>query len=447
MAPLVGGPAAKGATAGVLAASLTSGSLTSNPRRMAREAGSLGSRFATGGDWLATGSDRFAIGVVLPLSGPPALSAFAEQIQQGIELAIAEHGAGDVDIMVRNYRADPLTAALQTQQLDRAGVRGIVGYLDEESLSTAARYRNRLLPLVSPTARNADAAGPGVYSLEGPDPVSARKIARFASGRGYLRVGIVHSRAPESAAEARAFEEEAQSLGLPVAISAAYDVGTANFGEPLKAVIDALRAAEIAALELGEEDTLDADLLDPVGLYVAAPIEDIELLAPQVTHYGFDTLAIGILGNSAWTHPTTLSVVDTRHTTGVVAPSGEHPDAELADSLFRSRYEQHFARSLVSPVPALGYDATLVLLAAISAGERPHALRISGVTGVFGLDEGRILRNTRIVEVWQGGFVEPGATEAEEAVDTLGAAVDTLGAVVDTSDVDTSTVARFGRIR
>ena len=217
-------------------------------------------------------AEDLLIGAVLPLSGPPALSSFADLIRQGVELAVAvrnDRGA-DIELLIRDYRAEPLTASIHTRELELQGADGMVGYLEEAALRAAAGYGVRV-PLVSPTARNADAAGRWAYSLEGPDPISARKMARFAREEGYDRVAVLHEGAPASYAEARAFVDEADRIGLPVMTVVSQESGAPHFADQLSTLVTALRSEEIMALGLEEDDTLDVSLLDPVAAYITVP--------------------------------------------------------------------------------------------------------------------------------------------------------------------------------
>jgi ABC-type branched-subunit amino acid transport system substrate-binding protein len=187
----------------------------------------------------------------------------------------------------------------------------------------------------------------------------------------------------------------------------------------LKAAQEALRGDEIraAAAQLGPDDTLHVDVatLDPVAIFLPVPPEDVELLAPQVTFFGLDTLGIQVLGTSGWTDAEALSGVDQRHTTGVVAtaPVSAGPGSP-GYQRFMSAYEEHFQRTLVSPVPALGYDAALLVLDAAKGGARtPRALAaalegvrdVEGATGIFSVKDGRVFRRTEVVRIEHGGFV------------------------------------------
>jgi ABC-type branched-subunit amino acid transport system substrate-binding protein len=360
------------------------------------------------------------IATVLPMGGPPVLADFAELIAEGIEVAAAvvlgDHF--DVEIIARDDEGDVGMAASLVAEIEGSRVVGAIGFLEELTLEAGGQVRRRGLPLVSPTARSASRAGEGVYSLEGPDPAAAVKMAQYAADQGYLRVAIVHSQALESRLEADAFEAAMGRLGVPVVGRYAYETDAAFFGDEIEGAQRDLRAAEIAALGLTEDDTLHAELLEPVALFLPIPVEDVELVAPQIIHFGLDTLAIDIIGTSGWTDPQVLLSIDTRHTTGVVATAPVGQEAGSVGRLaFQEAYEAYFQRTLVSPVPAVGYDAALLLLEGLRGGARSPAqvraamerLRdIEGATGIFSVTDGRVVRLTEVVYIDEGFLVPIG---------------------------------------
>lgn len=354
------------------------------------------------------------LGMLLPFGGPPGLAEFARLIAEGVEVAAVEMSEALLDVRITSVddQGDPALTRVLVRELEDLSIRGVVGFLEDTSLEIAGSARQIGIPLVSPTARSASRAGEGVYSLEGPDPVAAAEMARYASEFGYTRIAVLHSQSSESAQEADAFEEMSRSLGLPIVGRYAYQVGATFFGEEIIEAQNALRAAEIAALGLKEDDTLHVEMLEPVALFLPIPPEDVEFIAPQIVHYGLDTLAIDILGTSGWTDPQVLETVDLRHTTGVVATSSVGRTEDRSTSTqFREAYERHFQRSLISGVPALGYDTVLLLIEGLKGGaESPEEIRIAieglheieGAAGIYSLVDGRILRRTEVVYIDEG---------------------------------------------
>jgi ABC-type branched-subunit amino acid transport system substrate-binding protein len=145
----------------------------------------------------------------------------------------------------------------------------------------------------------------------------------------------------------------------------------------------------------------------PDALVLPLPPEDIEILAPQLTFYGIDTLGVQILGTDGWTSDMVRTEVISRHTDGVVATAPRAPGVELpAYLLFLERYEALHRKTLRSRIPSLGYDAAaLVLEAAGRGGRNPDDLRQAlenireypGATGSLSVEDGRIVRVQHLV--------------------------------------------------
>lgn len=359
-------------------------------------------------------SRTLTIGSVLPTGGSPALREFAEAIAEGIEVAAAtwlEDAA--VTVAARDDAGVPARSAGAVRELVAAGALGAVGFLEDGALGAAAGSRPAGFPIVSPTARSAE--GEGVYTLSGADPSAASAMADYAAREGFRRVAIVHASTPDSEEEADAFESTLRTLGVPIAGRFAYPGGTTDFREQVRSAREALRAAEIRALRLGPDDTLRVEMLEPVALFAPVPPEDVELLAPQFTFFGLDTLAIRVLGTSGWTDGQVLETVDTRHTTGVVATAAVGGGTDSPGfARFRQAYERHFQRTLVNPVPALGWDAALLLLEAARDGvDTPERLKaalerirdLEGATGSWSVVGGRAVRRTHIVRIENGTLI------------------------------------------
>jgi len=353
----------------------------------------------------------FTIGAVLPLGGPPALAEFSTLIAEGIDVAARTVLGAEFEVTVdlRDDEGDPTLTLQRMAELDSVGVVGVVGFLQDDDLLAAAAARARGITLVSPTARSADRAGEAVYSLEGADPQAAASIARYAASRAFQRVAIVHPQTPEAESEARAFEVAAARLGMPVVGRFAYEAGATFFEPQIAGALAALRNDELDRLDLAPNDTLHMEVLEPTALFMPIPPEDVEFLAPQVIHFGLDTLAVEILGTSGWTDPQILAAVEPRLTTGVVATAPvASPEALEGRARFQRRYETMYQRSLVGGTASVGYDATLLLLEALRRGRiAPQDVQasfealagVAGATGMFSVVEGRVVRNTEVVRI------------------------------------------------
>ena len=327
------------------------------------------------------------VGVLLPKSGPPALARLADQIEEGIRSAAAAAALpARVDIVVEDDRGTAAGATEGMQALERAGAVVVVGPLVEPELSAAVSARVRPIPLISPTAPDVVAGAENVYTLGGPDLEGARALARWASGSGISRVALLHPRGAEAEEEASAFTTAFRAAGGSVLEQFLYDRGTTYFETQMQSI----------------------EALLPDALVLPIPAEDVEIVAPQITFFGIDTLDVRILGTGGWTRQDVLGAVSARHTDGVVAVTpdpvgpGESPGAQ---ALVRA-YEALYRRTLRSSVPAVGYDAAALMLEALRSGARsPTSIAVAlgriaafpGATGQLGIENGRAVRGNRLV--------------------------------------------------
>jgi branched-chain amino acid transport system substrate-binding protein len=332
------------------------------------------------------------LGVVLPTTGSPRLRDFADEIQEGIQVAAAEFGSseegrGSVELITRDNRGEVGAGERIIDDLEREGVLGIIGPLQDVALEEVARVRSGRLAIVSPTSPTLPEASPSVYSLQGAEDGASRALAEYAADRGIVTAVIVFPDVPKAVFEAEAFRAAFESLGGQVLATIGYAPGTTYFKEPMRA----------------------AASLDPEVLVLPIPARDVELVAPQVTFFGLDSLGIEVLGTGGWTDRSVLGRVDSRHTNGVVAASSQPAQGDPGregSRAFREAYERFFSNSLRSTVPAYGYDAARLLLEAVRRGARTAGQvatvlegiqGFEGATGRLSIRDGRVTREHYLV--------------------------------------------------
>lgn len=345
-------------------------------------------------------------GAVMPLSGSPANREYARLFMEGVEVAAeaARLGGASVDLIVEDNRGTAHGSAQAAAALAMRGAHVVLGPLRDANLSAAAGALPLEVALFSPTARDPAIGRDGVYSMAGGDPGAARTLAAAVSELGYLDAVVVHRRSPQQAMEAAAFEQAFSEAGGAVRQRLEYEPGTTTFEDPL-----------------GE-----AGLLDPEVLVVLAPPADLELLAPQIAFFELDETEVRVAGSAGWTAPRVLESVARRHTDSVVAVSPS-PPAAVADPArdFTEAYEQHFRRTLASPVPAVGYDLFRIALTAWAESWRTEvtpaqALEamgpIEGATGIYSVVDGRLVREFFPVMILNGAIqpLDLGATAVPE---------------------------------
>jgi branched-chain amino acid transport system substrate-binding protein len=372
--------------------------------RRVRDVGAPGPEGGTATAILSGNVEAFAgalpvLGAMLAETGSPGLQEFSRLIREGIEVAVqvhADQSRRPVRLSVMDDRGSPGAADAVVRRLEDEGALGVVGPLLDTSLAAAAPARLRSTVLVSPTARTVPSEHAGVYSLSGPDPSAAEALARYVRDQGFRRVVVLRPATEEATLEAHVFREVLEESGMAVSHEMAYDSGATFFQESL---------SEVAEIR-------------PDALVLPLPASDVELVAPQITFFGLDTLGIQVLGTSGWAAESVASDVDARHTIGVVATAAVMPgDPTSGEERFMTEYETRLRKTLRSSVPALGHDAAALLLEAhrISGARSGEELAaaferirgFSGATGVLSVQDGRIVRAHHLVRYDSTGVLAP----------------------------------------
>lgn len=336
------------------------------------------------------------LGAILSFDSSPALVPVAEAIREGIEVALADPEFHDLRprLRVESDRGRPAEAEEAARRLVEAGVTMIVGPLLDRELAAAAGVGSGELILLSPTARALPEAPAAVFSLAAPDPGGAELLARWAREQGLRTGAILHASTPDARAEGDAFARVFEGSGGNIVARREFAPGTSFFEGPLTEIRES--GAEFLLLPL-----------EP---------EEIEVVAPQTTFYGLDSVGVRILGTGAWASDEVLERVAARHTDGVIAATSR-PAGDAAPSWrsFIARWEEVHQRTFRGPISALGYDAARILLRAQAvAGSDPGRLReaveatreYEGASGRISFRDGRFVREFSLVRI-EGGLRIP----------------------------------------
>ncbi len=326
------------------------------------------------------------LGGILPIAGSPAVSRLAEQINEGIEVALAvdeEEFSRPIRFLPIEDATDPEAIPGAVRMLEGERVAGLIGPLQEASLEAVVRSRGTLVPVVSPTARLVPQGAQGIFSLNGVDPNAGEALAQLVLSWGIREIVTLHTGSTEMEEEFGWFREAFVAGGGRVVRVLTYPPGATGFQSHMSQILQ----------------------LNPRGLVLLLPPSDVELLAPQIAFYGVDELPdLTIFGNQSWTSEGVLQSVQARSTEGVLAVTSWVGQGEFGPGwqAFVEAYEEHFRRSLRSPTAALGYDAARLLLratregAGTPAGTLEALERIQGLpgaTGFLSVVDGRIRRS------------------------------------------------------
>ena len=325
------------------------------------------------------------LGAILPESGSPSVRQLSREIRDGIEVALVVdegNSASPARLSFVDDAGDASRVAQAISNMEQDGVVGIVGPLLDPLVEAAGQARSGSLVILSPTARMLPEGADGLFSLTAVDPEAGRALAELVIDQGVRSVVVIHASSPEMAAEARWFREAFESSGGSIRQTFSYEPGAASIQAPLREVVRTR----------------------PSGLVLLMPQDDIPRLAPQIAYYGVDDLPdLRLFGGESWSSESILDGVPPRHTDGVFSVTSRSGSGEFGPGWdgFVVAYEEHFRRTLRSPMPALGYDAArLLLTAARLGGGTPEGTRraleemenFPGATGLLSVRDGRIQR-------------------------------------------------------
>jgi ABC-type branched-subunit amino acid transport system substrate-binding protein len=332
------------------------------------------------------------IGVILPLSGP--LEAYGRMAEEGIRLAIDEYNRRHLDevtLVVRDDADEYERDGELVRELERLDVVAIVGPLRSEGLDVAARARrDGNLLIVSPTALENLSFRRNTFSLwSTTERVTrcARALAGFAVRDLQIRrFGVMYPATPEGRMQLAAFADGVRARGAQVVASIAYDGTATTFEEPLSF----LGAAH------------------PQAIYSPASTpRSVIQLAPQFSYYGLR--GVQVLGDAEWSAPEVLRLVEPRFIDGtVVSTFLDRSSQSVRWQEFVELYERTYRKGLQGNlVPALAYDATQLVLAALPWGfPRRSAIARSfreirgmpGATGIFTVEHETVTRRPFLLQ-------------------------------------------------
>ncbi len=335
---------------------------------------------------------RPIIGAILPLTGP--LAQYGQLAEEGIRLAVEEYNRRRPDavtLIVRDDGDDYRRDGDLVRELEELGAVAVVGPLRSEGLELAARRRrDRNLLIVSPTAPDNRGNRRNTYSIWS----VTERVARSARALGVFavrdlqlyRFGVLYPNNAEGRSQLAAFADAVRAWGAEIAAAVAYDDTATTFKDPLEYL----------------------EAVQPQAIYAPSSTpRSVIQLAPQFSFYGLR--GVQVLGDADWSAPEVLRLVEPRFINGTVistflyrsSPSVRWPE-------FVELYERRYRKGLQDNlVPALAYDATNLILAALPWGyPRRSAVARSfretrgmpGATGVFTVENRAITRRPFVLQ-------------------------------------------------
>ena len=337
------------------------------------------------------------LGALFTTSGR--FAAVGGWLREGVDLALEEAAAsGGPAVRVESLDEgdDPAVVPGLVERLEGAGVVAILGPVRSRALAAAAAARRDPgLLLLSPTATDAARGSNGGSDLDAyalwdrtrRQVDAARDLGRWLGST--VRLGVsatLYARDPEGIEAALAYRA-GLGAGAGTVASEAFDPDSTTFRGPI---------ARVGAFE-------------PRGVFVAGGGPSTILqLAPQLSYFGARDVLVA--GGPTWAQPEVVRRLEPSPTQErIVATYLDWTDRESGWSRFRAAYEMKYHKSLGNNVvPALGFDAAKLVLAALPDEPVPHPrataralarlAKVEGATGTLRPDApaGTVARATLI---------------------------------------------------
>lgn len=382
-----------------------------------------------------TGPVVHRVGLLVPLSGPPA--SVGHDLLAAAQMALFDLSGEHFEMLPRDSGASGASAAAAAQKLiDEDQVDLILGPLLSESVQAVAPVAQAAgVPLIAFSNDRAVASN-GVFVLGFAPQEQVRRVMGFARSHGFGQFAALVPTSDYGAQMAAAVTESAAALGVMAADIAWYptDPGdTTGRTEVVKQLADyeerqrALEAQraqltarddEISRRALKRLETLDT--LGDVGfdaLILPAGGIEVRELAPLLAYYDVDPARVKLLGTWLWDDPALG-----REPTMIGAWFAAPPPSARAG--FVERFATIYGRQ-PSRLATLGYDAMALAAvlarraaAAARAGETsavgtPFTLEaLTSTNGFVGMDgifrlrpDGRAERGLAVLEIRQDGLV------------------------------------------
>ncbi len=348
------------------------------------------------------GGARYAMGCLLPLTGPYA--AIGQKALDAVELAFSQitgaQGASPLKLVVRDTAGDPARAVAAVQELARQQVAAIMGPI--VAVRAAAEEAQRLrIPMIAMTQKSGIAAiGDYVFRNFITPRMQAVRIVRYAMERlNARRFAIFYPREKYGTTFMQIFWDEVTRRGGRVTAAESYQPDQTDFADNIKKlagiyypVPESLKPPECRRPDTPEgRKEKPRPIIDFDVLFIPDAPATVGLIIPQLAFY--DVRGVYLFGTNLW-HSRRLIEMAGQYAQGAMMPDGFFAESPSpAVRTFVGAFQSTFNR-MPGFVEAVAYDnATLLLTLIGREGVRfrgtlkERLLRIHPFPGVTGLTQ------------------------------------------------------------
>lgn len=382
------------------------------------------------------------VGVIAPLSGPDSVAGAA--LLRGVEFALERQRTPIIGRpIVRQARSQLEAIAAAQEMMADPSIRAIIGPLTtENTIAAGAVAQCGQVPLISPTATGVGVSGIGdyVFQLNATPEAQGRLLAAVAIDSLKARtVATLSSVEPHERAMADAFADEVRLRGGEVFIQEWFFPNSADLRPQL---------SEIRLASLLSDTSISEDIRRRLALNLPTELDTMRLMREART---VDVLLVAsnnprdviniaaqvptqkiwarILGGPVWGEPRVRREAG-EDAEGVIFTSGF--DANAPESRAFVDSYRIARRENPSNITALAYDATSIVIDAITAGYRTRGQlreRIASTEGrpgasgtvTFSPDGANTESNIRLIR--GGSIITPQAWDTLDVPSTWGVSV------------------------
>lgn len=323
------------------------------------------------------------VGLVLPLSAGGNAGAVAQSMKNAADLALAEFGATNIQLIVKDDRGNAQGARAGTQAAIEEGAEIVLGPLFSSSVAAAGQVaKSRNIPMIA-FSTDTNVATSGVYLLSFLPESDVDRVVRYAAMNGKRSiVAMLPSNAYGSVVDAQ-LQEGASKRGARIVSIQRYPEDAKKLAEPARRVAAAAQQADTIFIADGADFTPHV-----MQALVQAGV------APGRVQY---------IGTGLWDDPALFSNPQ-MNGAWFAAPDAAGYNA------FRQRYRARFGND-PSRTASLAYDAVSLVAALVKTqGENRFSQEtltnpsgFSGIDGVFRFRrDGTNERGLAVMEIRNG---------------------------------------------
>jgi branched-chain amino acid transport system substrate-binding protein len=310
------------------------------------------------------GTGQVKVGLILPLSAGGNAGLAGQAMRNAAEMALAEFGASNVQLLVKDDAGSADAARAGAQQALDEGAGIILGPLFAQSVSAVGQVtRPRNIPMIA-FSTDANVASSGIYLLSFLPESDVQRIVQYASTNGKRSYAALMPDNPYGSVVEAAFRQDVARRSGQIVVLEHYAHDKAAMAGPIKIVAQAATRADALFIPDGGDAVPDV----------------VQMLVGD----GLNTKRIQLLGTGLWDDPRIFSAP------GLEGAWYAAPDAagfRAFSTRYRTRYGQDPARTAT-----LAYDAVALVAALVKTQPDPQQrfsqatlTNPSGFTGIDGL--------------------------------------------------------------